>query len=170
MISYLLKYSLMFFTSSIYSFQINSSAANKIDFNDFRGKKMLLINIASGSEYVGQLEQLEQLHQLYKDSLIIIAFPSNSFGNEPMNNMEIDNFCRANYHTNFMIAEKNEVVSDGVQLVYNWLALKSENGICDTRVADDFQKFLIDNNGMLKGIFSPSVNPMSYELKRYIDN
>ena len=166
----LLILSFLFFTTSIYTFKVSSVTGSQIDFNDFRGKKILIVNIASGSRYAGQIGQLEQLHQLYPDNLVIVAFPSNNFGNEPMNNMEIDNFCRSNYKISFLVAEKNDVISDNIQPVYKWLARKSENGIGDTKVKGDFQKYLIDEEGSLLGIFAPSVNPMSNEIKNVIAN
>lgn len=170
MIKNFLLYSSIFLINSIYSFQINSASGDQINFNDFRNKKILLVNIATGSEDVNQLEQLEQLCQIYKDSLVVIAFPSNSFGNEPLSNLEIDNFCRSNYHTTFLIAEKQDVIGDSIQPVYHWLALKTENGRADTRIKTDFQKFLIDKDGYLIGIFSSSVNPLSNELTNVINN
>jgi len=94
------------YLTSIYSFQITDINNNTINFNDFQGKKLLLVNIATGSTRVSQLSQLEQLNQKYGDSLVIIAFPSNSFGHESRTNSEIKQFCQSQYGITFRLIGK----------------------------------------------------------------
>ena len=151
---------LSFFLASIYGFQVNDVDGNTINIADYQGKKILLVNIATGSQRVNQLAGLQQLQQQYGDSLVVIAFPSNSFGHESRTNSEIGQFCRNNYGVTFRIAEKKDVTGSGIQPVYNWFAQASENGVMNGIVGSDFQKFLIGKNGALIGVFSPSVNPL----------
>ncbi|HEV7781423.1 MAG TPA: glutathione peroxidase [Chitinophagaceae bacterium] len=147
------------FLTSIYTLQFTDTDGNTINMSSYEGKRILLVNIASGSSKVSQLTGLQQLHQEYGDSVIIIAFPSNSFGNEPKTNTEIKLFCQSNYGVSFKIAAKGSVAGTGIQTIYNWLANISENGNMNGVAGGDFQKFLIDKNGALIGVFSPSVLP-----------
>lgn len=147
------------FITSIYSLSFTDTDGNTVTMNQFQGKKILLVNIATGSPRVNQLADLQQLQQQYGDSLVIIAFPSNSFGNESRSDAAIKQFCRSNYGATYRIAAKNSVLATGLQPIYSWLADISENGMMTGVVGGDFQKFLIDKEGNLVGVFSPSVKP-----------
>lgn len=150
--------------TSIYSYKVPGIDGNMIDFNDFRNKKILLVNIATQSSYATQLQKLQQLHNLYKDSLVIIAFPSNSFNHEPGTNATIATVCRTQYDVHYLIAEKANVSGTDMQPVYKWLTTFSENGVMDGTILGDFEKLLLDKHGKLAGIFAPSVDPMSPQL------
>lgn len=154
---------------SIYSFQFNGIVGNTIiNMNSFHNKKILLVNTASNSPFTSQYAELEQLHQLYKDSLVIIAFPSNSFGHEPNNNIAINLFLLQNYHPHFKIAAKADVTGSSALPVFKWIAEIGQNGVMNNTIADDFYKFLIDGNGNLIGAFSSTVSPMSNEIQNAI--
>jgi glutathione peroxidase len=168
-------YKLFFLTTalylvSIYNFQITDVDNNTINFSDFQGKKILLVNIATGSTNVAQLGQLQQLNQQYNDSLVIIGFPSNSFGHESRNNIEIKQFCQLQYSTSFRLAAKGSVRGSDIQPLYNWLTHQSENGVLSNDVAADFQKFLVDRNGLLIGVFGSEVGPMDSTIQNAITN
>lgn len=150
--------------TSIYSLQFTDLQGQTHSMNAFAGKKIVLVNIGSTSSYVGQLAALQQLHQRVGDSIIIIAFPSNSFGNEPKSNAEIAAFCQSQYNTSFLIAQKNPISGPSIQPIYQWLTSISENGVVNDPVRGDFQKFLINESGMLIGIYSPVVDPLSAQL------
>lgn len=162
MYNYLLAVSI--FLTSIYSLQFTDVDGNPVSMSSYQNKKILLVNIATGNSKVSQLAGLQQLQQTYSDSLVIIAFPSNSFGNEARTNAEIKQFCQATYGVTFKIAAKNSVTGAGIQSVYNWLAHVSDNGAMDAVVAKDFQKFLIDKDGKLIGAFGASVAPMDSQI------
>jgi glutathione peroxidase len=157
-------------TTSVYTLQYNDIDGNQISMSIYSSKKILIVNIATNSSKISQLAGLQQLYQTYGDSLEIIAFPSNSFGNEPKSNAEIKSFCQANYGVTFKIASKNPVAGTGVQSIYYWLSHVSENGVMNEEVIGDFQKYLIDKNGNLIGVFSPSTNPMGSEIVNAISN
>lgn len=151
--------SLFLVTTSIYTLQFQDTDGNTVSMSQYQNKKILLVNIATNGTRVNQLAGLQQLHQQYGDSVVIIAFPSNSFGHEPRTNTEIKQFCQSNYGVTFKIAAKNPVAGTGIQSIYFWLAHTSENGVMNGTVGGDFQKFLIDKNGSLIGVFAPSVTP-----------
>ncbi len=146
-------------TTSIYTLQFADTDGNVVNMSSYQNKKILLVNIATNGARVNQLAGLQQLHQQYGDSVVIIAFPSNSFGHEPRSNAEIKQFCQNNYSVSFKIAAKNPVTGTGIQSIYYWLAHTSENGVMNGTIGGDFQKYLIDKNGLLVGVFAPSVAP-----------
>lgn len=144
--------------SSIYSQHFTDIDGNKVNMRSFEGKKILLVNIATGNSRVNQLPGLQQLHEQYGNKLVIIAFPSNSFGKEARSNKDIKEFCQS-YGVTFRVAEKTNVSGNGVHGIYNWLAKASENGAMDATVGADFQKYLISETGNIIGVFSPSTPP-----------
>lgn len=155
----LLISSLVFITS-IYSLQYTDIDGQTQSCSAFQGKKILVVNIATGSDKAGQLAQLQQLYQQHMDSLVIIAVPSNSFGNEPRSNSEIKQFCQSTYGVTFNMAAKANVKGDNVLPLYNWLTHVMENGVMSSAVNGDFQKYLIDKSGQLIGMYRPEVSPL----------
>jgi glutathione peroxidase len=168
MTKFILLIAATFFTASIYSISSTDIDGSSIHFSDFAGKKILIVNTASNSSAVSQYAHLEQLYQQYKDSLVIIAFPSNSFGNEPGNNQNIKDFITSTYNTHFLLGAKVDVIGSGQSPIYQWLTQQSQNGMMDNEMVDDFQKFLINKNGELIGIFSPVVDPMDSLIQNAI--
>lgn len=151
--------------TSLYTLNLTTAAGGTVSLSSLQGKKLLLVNVATGSPRAAQLGQLEQLRSLYGDSLAVIAFPSNSFGHEPKTDAEIKSFCEATYHAHFLIAQKGQVTGPGKQAVYAWLTNRSENGVMGGEVKADFQKFLVDRDGQLIGVFAGSVSPLDQQIK-----
>lgn len=145
--------------SSIYNLQFQDIDGNTVSMSQYQGKKILLVNIATGSPRVSQLAGLQQLHQQYGDSLVVIGFPSNSFGSESRSNAEIKQFCQANYGVTFLLAAKTEVAGQQAHPIFNWLANVSENGVIGVPAQKNFQKFLISKNGTLVAYYVPVVEP-----------
>lgn len=154
--------------TSIYSNKVTGIAGGEIDFNDFRGKKILVVNIASGSPRAGQLAELQQLHEQHGDSLVIIGFPSNSFDNESKSNTEIAAWCQSQYGVTFLLAAKAPVKGESVQPFYAWLTTKAENGVFGNAIKSDFQKYLFDSEGNAIGVFSGALSPLNYQLTNAI--
>jgi glutathione peroxidase len=163
MINYLFAL-VCFVTTNFYSLQFQDIDGNTISMNSFQGKKVLLVNIATGNDKVYQLAGLQQLQQQYQDSLVVIAFPSNSFGKESRTNAEIKTFCDTAYHTTFILASKGPVSGSGAQTVFNWLAHKTANGDIDAAANGDFQKFLVDKTGHVVAMLSSKIKPMDAEM------
>ena len=161
--------SVLLLGTSIYSFTITNTQGGNIPLSDYQHKTLLLVNIATGNQArVGQLAGLQQLQQEYADSLVVIAFPSNSFGNEDLSNEELLHYCQYNYSSTFLVAAKGSVDSTDMQPIYNWLTKKTENGIMDSRVKSDFQKYIINRDGNLSGVFSGAVLPTDSLFKAAI--
>ncbi|MDQ6844594.1 MAG: glutathione peroxidase [Bacteroidota bacterium] len=143
-----------------YSLIAISNTGEKISFEKYRTKKVLLVNLASQCGYTPQYKELELLHQQNKN-LIILGFPSNNFGaQEPGSDDEIANFCKVNYGVTFPLFKKDDVKGTNKQPVYQWLTDASKNGWNDEPPQWNFYKYLVDENGNLSKIFSSSFSPL----------
>lgn len=154
----------------IYDYQVTGIDGNSINLIDFQGKKILFVNTASNSEYVNQYASLEQLYQKFKDSLVIIATPTNDFGNEPLENDSIKSFVLNNYNIHYLLASKTMVSGDSSTPVYKWLTNSSLNHDYNNPVSGDFYKFLVDRNGNIIGLYNSSVDPMDSLIQSLIVN
>lgn len=150
---------------SIYSYSINSIDGNPIHLAEFKGKKILFVNVASECGFTPQYAALQKLQVAYEDRLVIIGLPCNQFGGqEPGTEQEIKAFCQKNYGVEFLITEKIEVKGPNQHNLYAWLTSKSLNGKMDSSVKWNFTKYLINENGDLIDQFSSSVKPMSDKI------
>lgn len=150
---------------TIYQFKVEGLTGGVIDFSQFRGKKILIVNTASKCGYTPQYAQLEALYEKYKDVLVIVGFPANNFGaQEPGSNKEISEFCTKNYGVTFPMAAKVSVKGDNMAPIYRWLTQKSENGVMDADIKWNFTKFLINEKGELEAVFESKVAPLSDEI------
>lgn len=144
---------------SFYSLSASSNNGSIISFEKYRGKKVLLVNLASNCGYTPQYEQLEELHRQVTD-LIILGFPSNKFGGqEPGTDAEIAEFCKINYGVTFEIFKKDDVSGPNKQRVYEWLTNADKNGWNNEEPKWNFYKYLVDEEGNLNKVFSSSVLP-----------
>ncbi len=147
---------------SIYDFKVLALNGDTIDFANFKGKKILIVNTASKCGFTPQYEGLEQLYEKYKDKLVVVGFPSNNFlYQEPSSNEKIGEFCKKNYGVSFPMAAKISVKGKNIAPIYQWLCNKEDNGVMDAKVKWNFNKFLLDENGKLIAYFPSKVTPMS---------
>lgn len=152
-------------SKTIYDFKVESLEGGTIDFADFKGKKILIVNTASKCGFTPQYEELEALYKKYKDRLVIVGFPANNFfSQEPGTNADIEQFCKKNYGVTFPMAAKVSVKGNSIAPIYSWLTNKKENGIMNSKISWNFNKFLLDENGKLIGHFKSKVKPMSEEI------
>ncbi|MFZ1784170.1 MAG: glutathione peroxidase [Ferruginibacter sp.] len=152
-------------TKTIYDFKVESLTGDSIDFADFKGKKILIVNTASKCGFTPQYEGLEKLYEKYKDKLVIVGFPANNFlSQEPGSNETIEAFCKKNYGVSFPMAAKISVKGSSIAPIYQWLCNKSENGQMNAKISWNFNKFLLDENGKLIAHFKSKVKPMSEEI------
>jgi glutathione peroxidase len=137
-----------------------------INLNDYKGRKILLVNTASDCGYTGQYSELEELYQQYKNKLVVIGFPANDFKNqESKNDDAIASFCKINYGVTFPLAQKSSVIKGSQQNeVFNWLSDSTKNGWCNQPPTWNFSKYLVDENGMLIGYFSKDVSPLDKSI------
>ena len=151
--------------NSIYDIAITSLEGKTIDLNDFKGKKILFVNVASKCGFTSQYKNLQKLHDTYGEKVEIIGIPCNQFGSqEPGTAAEIKEFCTKNYGVSFLMSEKSQVKGANQHPLYKWLTNKSENGIKDSNVSWNFQKYLVDENGKLMQVFKSGVNPMDASI------
>ena len=151
--------------NSIHQFKVESLNGGTIDFSEFKGKKILIVNTASECGFTPQYEGLEALYNEHKKELVVVGFPANNFGGqEPGSNAEIKAFCEQNYGVSFPMAEKVSVKGDDMASIFKWLTSKEENGIKDVEIKWNFTKFLLDENGHLIATFESKVKPQSDEI------
>ncbi len=156
-------------TKNIYDFKIKSLEGNTIDFSQFKGKKILIVNTASHCGFTPQYEGLEKLYQQYKEKLVIVGFPSADFGDQEFHeDSAIQSFCKKNYGVSFPLTTRVDVKGDNTTPIYKYLCNKSENGVLDATIGWNFNKFIIDENGNLLAHFDSKVTPQSEELLKYI--
>ena len=154
---------------SIYDIKINSITGEKIDLSEFKGKKILFVNVASKCGFTKQYTGLEELSKLYKDKLVVIGVPCNQFGGqEPGDNEEIVQFCKENYGVSFLLTEKIKVKGEGIHPLYNWLCTKEINGKSNSSVKWNFQKYLVDEKGEFVNYFYSVTNPMNSKITDYL--
>lgn len=154
----LLLFALFLTDTPFHSLNLKDTSGNTVDLSRYKGKRVLLVNTASQSKYSSQLEQLAMLQNTYKDSLAVILFPSNSFGNEPLTGAAFADSIRINNYP-LVVAEKSDVTGSTANVVFQWLADKQKNGRLSNTPSDDYQKYLLDKNGMVIGVFASQLNP-----------
>ena len=152
-------------SSTVYDFSLTGTDGKEINLNAFKGKKILFVNVASKCGYTPQYEGLQKLYEQNKENLVIIGLPCNQFMNqEPGTNEEIQTFCKKNYGVTFPITQKIYVKGDKIHPLYNWLTRKELNGVVDSKVKWNFQKYLIDEEGALIQVFGSKVKPLDEEV------
>jgi glutathione peroxidase len=159
----------MFSQSDFYDFKVKTLEGDQFDFNALKGKKVMIVNTASKCGNTPQYKQLESLYEQYKDKFVIIGFPSNDFlGQEPGSNEEIRKFCTENYGVTFPMMDKISVKGKNMAPVYKWLTSKNLNGVKDSNVKWNFQKYLIDENGKLVDVLDPKEKPDSEKVLTWL--
>ena len=137
----------------------------------FKGKKVLVVNVASKCGFTPQYAKLEELYEKYgKDDFVVIGFPANNFlHQEPGTNEEIKEFCTLNYGVTFPMMAKISVKGKDIAPLYQWLTHKSENGVSDAKIGWNFHKFLIDENGRWVASIGSTTSPLSQEIVGWIE-
>lgn len=163
--------SLLYGQKSFHDFTVKDINGNDFELSGLRGKKVLVVNTASKCGLTPQYEDLEELYKKYGgDRFVIIGFPSNDFASqEPGTNEEIAEFCRINYGVTFPMMSKISVKGEEIHPLYRWLTMASENGVEDSRVAWNFQKYMIDEEGKLVGHIPPRKKPDCKEIVSWIE-
>ncbi|MFT3902872.1 MAG: glutathione peroxidase [Niabella sp.] len=156
--------------SPLYKFKIPGLTGGTIDFKDFEGKKILIVNTASKCGFTKQYAELESLYEKYKDKLVIVGFPANNFlGQEPGSNEEIAEFCQKNYGVTFPMAEKISVKGKNIHPLFKYLVDEAGKMGKKNPIQWNFTKFLIDEQGKLIDVFPSKVTPMSEDIVKYLN-
>ncbi|WP_223559395.1 glutathione peroxidase [Chryseobacterium lathyri] len=154
---------------TIYDFKVESLDSKEINFADFKGKKILIVNTASECGFTPQYADLEKLYEEYKDKLVIVGFPANNFGGqEPGTNTEIGAFCQKNYGVTFPLAAKVSVKGDDTAPIFKYLTEKDLNGVKNTTILWNFTKFLLDENGKLIDTFISTTKPTDDAITKHL--
>ncbi len=163
--------SLMGQNGSFYDFTVKTIDGQDYALSQLKGKKVLVVNVASKCGLTPQYKDLQELYEEYKDKgLVIVGFPANNFnGQEPGSNAEISEFCTANYGVTFPMMEKISVKGDDIAPLYKWLTTKAGNGKADAEVTWNFQKFMISEKGEWVGSVSPKTSPLSNEIIKWLE-
>jgi glutathione peroxidase len=156
---------------TIYQFKVQDLSGNEFDFATLKGKKIIIVNTASECGLTPQYEQLQGVYNQYKDqNLVIVGFPANNFGaQEPGSNAQIASFCQKNYGVTFPMMAKISVKGSDMHPVYQFLTQKAKNGLEDSSVQWNFQKYLINSNGELEKVIAPSTLPTDSEIINWIE-
>ena len=151
--------------SGFYDFKVKTLEGEDFNLASLKGKKVMVVNTASKCGYTPQYKDLEELYKQYNGRLIIIGFPANNFLNqEPGSALEIRQFCTDNYSVTFPLMEKISVKGNDMHPPYKWLTTKSLNGVMDSEVKWNFQKYLIDENGKLVDVLYSKEKPGSEKV------
>jgi glutathione peroxidase len=156
---------------TIYQFNVQDLSDNAFDFAVLKGKKIMIVNTASECGLTPQYEQLQTVYEKYKDqNFVIVGFPANNFGSqEPGSNAQIATFCQKNYGVSFPMMAKISVKGNDQHPVYQFLTQKAKNGLEDSDVQWNFQKYLINESGELVKVVSPRTLPTDAEIINWIE-
>jgi glutathione peroxidase len=157
--------------ASFYDLKTTANDGSQLNFADFKGKKVLVVNTASDCGYTNQYADLEKLYEEYKGKLIVIGFPANDFKEqEKGTDEEIASFCQKNYGVTFPLAKKSSVIKSPQQnSVFQWLTDSTKNGWCNEPPAWNFSKYLVNEKGVLTDYFGSSVSPRSEVVLKAIN-
>ena len=155
---------------SLYDFKTKTLDGKDFDLSTLKGKKVLIVNTASKCGLTPQYKELEELYKSYGgNKFVIIGFPANNFASqEPGTNAEIKEFCSLNYGVSFPMMSKISVKGDDIDPIYQWLTQKGQNGLKDSEVQWNFQKYLIDEKGQLVDVVEPKASPKSDKIVNWI--
>ena len=151
--------------SDIYEIKFKNIIGEEVSLQNYSGKKILIVNVASYCGYTGQYAELQKLQDKYEDKLQVIAFPCNDFGSqEPGTDKQIAQFCDTNYRVKFPVMSKVNIRSNPVHPIYAWLTDSNLNGWNDSKPRWNFYKYLIDEKGDLIKSYGSSTNPLSPDI------
>ena len=157
-------------TENLHQFKVKTLADDDFDFSSLKGKKVMVVNTASKCGLTPQYKDLQALYDTYKDdNFVIVGFPANNFmSQEPGTNKEISAFCTENYGVTFPMMSKISVKGDDMHPVYQFLTQKAKNGVEDSKVAWNFQKYLINEKGEVVKVISPKTLPTDESVVSWI--
>lgn len=156
--------------NSVYQFSMTDIEGNEIPLSDYKGKVLLIVNVASKCGNTPQYEELQKFYEDFnEDGMVILGFPANNFlGQEPGSDEEILEFCTRNYQITFPLFSKISVKGKKIHPLYTYLTVKEVNGVIDAPVKWNFQKFLIGREGNIVTWFKPGASVEGEEIKSVI--
>lgn len=157
-------------TQNLYDFKMKALIGDQtIDLSQYKGKKVVLINVASKCGFTPQYADWEAFHKKYGKDIIVLGFPANNFGGqEPGSDEEIATFCQKNYGVTFQLFDKIDVVGTMQHPLYKWLSTKALNGWNDKAPTWNFCKYVVDEKGQLTNFFASAVTPTDPEFRKAV--
>jgi glutathione peroxidase len=156
--------------ASIHNISIGGINGKEIKFDQFKGKKLLIVNVASACGFTPQYEQLDELYRQYQDRLVVIGCPCNDFGRQEQGDeKEIQSFCKTMFDVTFPLTKKINIRSSPVHPLYEWLTMKERNGVSDNEVSWNFQKYAISPQGEWQHMFSAETSPLDDRIIKWIE-
>jgi glutathione peroxidase len=150
---------------SFYDFNLKTLEGKDVSLANYKGKKILIVNTASKCGFTRQYEDLQKFWEMHKDSVVVLGFPSNDFGNqEPGTSEQIGEFCKKNFGVTFQLMEKTKVKGKNKHPLFNWLSDPALNGWNDQEPSWNFCKYLISEKGELLGFYGSAVGPFSQKI------
>lgn len=157
-------------SNSIHQFTTNDLSGKEFDLGSLKGKKAMIVNTASKCGLTPQYKQLQAIYETYgSNGFVIVGFPANNFmAQEPGSDAEIADFCEANYGVSFPMMSKIDVVGEEMHPIYKFLTQKEKNGLMDSKVTWNFQKYLLNEEGILEKVIDPRTSPDDPEVIDWI--
>jgi glutathione peroxidase len=158
-------------TVTFHDFRVKTLEGEEFDLASLSGKKVMVVNTASKCGFTPQYDGLQALYDKYGgEDFTIVGFPANNFlRQEPGSDEDIREFCTEKYQVSFPMMSKISVKGKDIHPVYHWLTSKEENGILDSSVKWNFQKYMVDENGQLVGYVSSKTKPFDPEIISWIE-
>ncbi len=157
--------------NSIHDFEVIDIQGNPFSLSQFKGKKIMIVNTASKCGLTPQYEGLQELYETYGDTdFEIIGFPANNFlMQEPGSDEKIAAFCQKNYGVSFPMMSKISVKGKKMHPLYQYLTSKDLNGVLDSKVKWNFQKYLINEDGLIEKVIGPKTKPTDSKIVEWIE-
>ena len=155
---------------TVHQFTMETLEGDQFDFSSLKGKKIMVVNTASKCGLTPQYKDLQVLYEQYgSEKFVIVGFPANNFmKQEPGTNEEIVAFCERNYCVSFPMMAKIDVKGNDIHPIYSFLTQKEKNGVMDSKVTWNFQKYLINEEGVLEKVISPRTSPVDEDVIDWI--
>lgn len=156
---------------TIFQFKVDDISGQPFDFSSLKGKKIMVVNTASKCGLTPQYQDLQALYEKYQEKdFVIVGFPANNFlRQEPGTDEEIAAFCKANYGVTFPMMSKISVKGKDMHPIYQFLTSEIENGVMDSKVTWNFQKYLIGKDGRLEKVIAPRTQPDDPEVIAWLN-
>jgi glutathione peroxidase len=159
-------------SNSIYQYSVTDIDGKEVALSKYKGKVIVIVNVASKCGLTPQYESIQKFYETYKDkNLVVLGFPANNFmGQEPDNDQDIKSFCTNKYNVSFPMFSKISVKGNDKHILYKHLTTKELNGVADSDVKWNFQKYIINKEGMVITHFSPQTKVDSKAFLAYVDS
>ena len=154
---------------SLHDFKMESLNGEEIDLSIYKGKKVVLLNVASKCGFTPQYTDWQKFHEEHGQDIVVLGFPANNFGGqEPGSDEDIATFCQKNYGVSFQMFSKIDVIGDNQHPLYKWLSSKELNGWNDKAPTWNFCKYVVDENGQVTHFFASKIKPDDAEFKEAV--